>query len=207
MALFDAYEPTEQPNFTLTRSAPQSLAFAKEMLPRVTAMVDAFLNDSPDATEVTLADVGGGIGAGTEFIRAQLSIHLARTRPRPVSVRVTMIENAPEYAEWCRRFYPGVDFMCADIYEHTVTYDFVLSSHVIEHVDAPIEFVARMRRMAREKLLVYAPYNERPLKAYGHVNTIDDALIAKLDSPTVTLVRSKAWRGGCVFLEFRGNAT
>ena len=207
LMLFDAYEPTEQLNFSLTRSAPQSITFAKDIFPQIKEAVSEYLAKRPDESVINIADIGGGTGAGTEYIRAKLQIHIAKSFPeRVVKVNMTMIESAGWYEEWCNRFYPKIVFLKADIYAHDMIYDYIICSAVIEHVEAPFEFIKRMRGMTKERLFVYAPYNEHPLKQDGHINKIDDDFLKQLDPLKLTFIKSKAWRfkGGMVLITLPG---
>lgn len=208
LTLFDAYEPTGERDFTITRSVPQSVTFAKDIFPKIREAADEWLAANPGAGTLCVLDVGGATGAGTDYIRAQLQIHIARAHPeRDVRVSMTMLDNSAEYGEWCGRFHPKVRFLKADIFRHGEKYDFVVCSAVIEHVEEPLAFVGRMQGMARWRLFVYAPYNERPLSDYGHINTIDDGFLAQLGA-ALTFVDSRAWRrkGGMVLAVLPGRA-
>ena len=209
LMLFEAYDPSELLNFTLTRSTPQSITFAKDMFLYVKNAISEYMADKPDVRSINILDIGGGNGAGSEYIRAQLQIHIAKAFPsRSAKINMTMIESGGEYEEWCNRFSPKITFLNVDIFTHEKIYDFVICSHVIEHVEAPIEFIKRMQCMAKERLFVYAPYNEHPLSQDGHINKIDDKFISALDSHQPIFIKSKAWRpkGGCVLIILPGKA-
>ena len=209
LMIFDAYEPTELMGFTLTRSTPQSIIFAKDIFPQIKEDVCEYLVKKPQTNNINILDIGGGTGAGSEYIRAQLQISIAKAFPERVcKVNMTMIETAGEYEEWCSRFYPKITFLKADIFTHEKIYDFVICSAVIEHIEAPFEFINRMLGMAKEKLFIYAPYNEHPLSEDGHIVKIDDEFINALDAPKLTFVKSKAWRfkGGMVLITLPGKA-
>jgi len=183
--IFEAYEPFPYPvepehNHTLHKWLPQSSVFAKEILPYIQEAIEAYLNVSPYVNEVNIADVGGGVGVGSEYIRARLQIYFdGYGYNRDVKINMTNIDTFKACREWCNRFYPKVNFLPIDIFEHERVYDFVFSSACVEHVSCPESFVKRMQYLTKHLLFVYVPYNESPLIP-GHVNTIDDRLIALL---------------------------
>ena len=208
LMLFDIYEPIEQ-NFTFIRSSSQSITYAKDIFPQIKEAVFEYLIKLPETKVINISDVGGGCGAGSEYIRAQLQIQIAKSFPqRTVKINMTMIEQAGWYEEWCNRFYPKIIFLKDDIFFHEKIYDFLVCSAVIEHVEAPFDFIERMQNMTKEKIFIYAPYNEHPLSPDGHINKIDDEFLNVLNPQKLTFIKSKAWRfkGGMVLIILPGKA-
>jgi SAM-dependent methyltransferase len=89
----------------------------------------------------SVLDVGCGLG--------ETIIDLSQVLP---SARMIGVDISPVAIEACRQSIPDADFHVLDIVEGTLptSFDLVVCSEVVEHLDDPTRAVSNMRRMTRE---------------------------------------------------------
>ena len=113
----------------------QSILFMADLLPhlhrRMTENYDRF-------ERLTLLDVGAGSGAGTQLLA---QIH------SDTMIWSKLDISAIDYVDWRRRWvamhYPKIDYRVQASAELPAnTWDFVVCSHVIEHLDDPRAMIA-----------------------------------------------------------------
>jgi len=164
----------------------QSRAFMIEMLPHIWSHLRTY----PAGSTFTVLDVGPGAGYGSELLA---SLH--NTDFLGYRLVVDTVDLSTDYADVIRfhsKFIRNNRY--EDIFEMSDTYDIVIASHVIEHVENPLEFVNRLREFARQRVFVYAPFDE-PQEALtpGHISVLDKAFLANFNNDEWTLVHSIAW--------------
>lgn len=100
----------------------------------------------PDNTE-SLLDVGAGTGIAAAVIGAVYP---------DIYVMVSDVEESSK-EHWKKR---GIDGLISknekSPYDDSV-FDFVMSSHVVEHVNDPILFVSEMIRVAKKRVVIVVP--------------------------------------------------
>ena len=201
---FCAYDPFEDgTDFTMKKCIPQSITFAKEMLPQIYKTICSYVEGDQQPKRLSIADVGGGVGAGSEYIRARLQMRFLDTQ-----VYMAIIEINGRYREWCNHFSPKISFLCEDIFRHEGIYDYIICSHTVEHVTSPSIFIRRIQQLARKNVFVYAPYMEQPLpQEAGHISTVDDTLIDQLNPLEKIYINSEGYsQKECVLLVLPGCA-
>lgn len=163
----------------------KSTQYMIDLLPHL----QAIMAEHPRHTRFDVLDVGPGTGHGTALLA-----EMYRRSTLGYRMRVSALDIDDSYARYIATITPHVRFIKADIFDHDKQYDFVLSSHVIEHVPEPVEFCRRLQELARIAVLVSAPYNE-PIEdlTAGHVNVIDEATVEKLGADKVTIMKSVSW--------------
>ena len=73
---------------------------------------------------------------------------------------------------------PNVEFFVQDIFMiEDRAWDFIICSHVIEHVSDPKTFLKRLQQLARDFVLVACPWAENPITTKGHINTIEEDFV------------------------------
>lgn len=210
--LFETYDPFYpgcSDDFTFGRWFPQSVTFAKEILPFLQEIMSTYIRENQAVTEISIADVGGGIGAGSEYIRARMQIYFHKTENNNVIINMTCIDTNKSFKEWCNHFSPKIIFQHGNAFNMIEKYDYIISSHTIEHVEQPYMFGEYLAGLARKNVFIYAPYNEFPLpkETSGHINTIDDTLINKLNPLKVVHINSAGYgQKDCVLFVLPGKA-
>jgi SAM-dependent methyltransferase len=200
--------PAERPDWDLAwlenDSVPQSIQFMVDILPAIRRVTRDWRWSHP----LEVLDLGAGSGAGSNVL-ATLYRGLFYRFP----MRVTALDIVDYWKRYAEAKFPLLEYCVGDIYDwqRERSWDLVISSHVVEHVANPTRLVRELQRRARHWVLVYAPYNERPLIS-EHTNTIDDDLIDLWGPTQVRIVQSPAWykedddHASCVLLELPGIA-
>jgi SAM-dependent methyltransferase len=167
-------------------SGVQSLQFMVDLLPYLQKKLATY----PRGRSFDVLDIGPGTGMGTALL-AQLYSPPARLGYK---MNVKAVDISPLYSDYIRVISPRVPFLKDDIFTHSPRYDFVIASHVIEHVPDPVAFCHRMQELAREAVYVLCPFNEPADKlTKGHVNVIDAATVEAMKPTWHLEVNSVSW--------------
>ena len=162
----------------------QSVVFVTELLPFIWELFPRGFH------EATLLDVGPCTAAGTAFLEY---LHAPTSFSR-LKLKCTAIDLEGVYADYARRHFPNVDYVVGDIYDHAFRdkFDIVICSHTIEHVPEPARFLARLQQLARNRVIVAAPFDEEP-RLEGHVNRLGYDFFEKNGALKIHLYRSMTW--------------
>lgn len=205
--MHECYNPfPSEPSFVFDKWLPQILAFAREIYPTL----ESYVKDYPTNSNISLLDVGGAIGAGTEFFRARLQRFVTAQMGKSSRIEATILETDLQCKEWAEHFCPKCKFINDSIFDITLKYDFVIASHVIEHIFEPFDFIHKMQTLAKDKVIIYAPYNEtlppEHISSARHVTSITMELIESLSPIEVKLITSAGWGGdnGCILAVLSG---
>jgi ubiquinone/menaquinone biosynthesis C-methylase UbiE len=72
------------------------------------------------------------------------------------------------------------------------SYDYVIASHVLEHVDDYMSFCNHLKRIAKKNVFISCPYNEfSPIN--GH-NTITDTILEQIGAVDIDIKKNWWWR-------------
>lgn len=185
---------TQAPSYDIrwveNAAIPQSLVFMADMLPTI----QKYARDYPYGTLLTCLDVGCGTGAAAQFIAL-----LHRSNFLGFRMKVDAIDATSVYERYVKLFFPDVGFSTCDATNlpQESAWDFVTCSHVIEHVARPREFIDKLRRHSKDKLFIYAPFEEDPANLVpGHINSFDEAFIEDLEPVEWKLIDSLGWKKG-----------
>lgn len=166
---------------------PQSLAFMVDILPY---LFDALRSDDPSFSveePMSLLDIGSRTGVGANLL-AQVFYGVWSRR----KISVDVVDINPSFGEYMTATQPFIRrFICSDVADlDAASYDYVICSHVIEHVPDPVVFCDSLRRLARNRVIMYCPFEEYdPIP--GH-NTITKDLIMSLGGQDL-VVSDKSW--------------
>ena len=170
---------------------PQSLIFYSELFP---ALFNFLETTEGIRKQLSILDVGAGVGAGTNLLS-----EIFRGPMSGFEVNFFAIDNVLEYKKASQILYPRVKYFLSDLKDlDSESFDFVISSHVVEHMpqSESLEFVRECHRVSKRGTLIYAPYNE-PVELLNlyHFTSINDQYLELLEIPIATsnFIESAGW--------------
>jgi 2-polyprenyl-3-methyl-5-hydroxy-6-metoxy-1,4-benzoquinol methylase len=150
-----------------------------------------------DERYVSMLDVGPRTATGTNVI-AQLFHPLSWSR---LKVNVVAMDIDPLFAAQAREAFPDIRYEVDDIFKHEQKYDIVVCSHTIEHVEDPGAFFKRLTYLAKELVILAAPYKEpEHNRIPGHINTIGDEFFKQFTPNRLQIYKSPHWHNGDCFI-------
>ncbi|MEZ5922474.1 MAG: methyltransferase domain-containing protein [Parvularculaceae bacterium] len=179
----------------IDKAIPQSTLFMIDIIPYIHRLYEHL----PEGVWKSALDVGPENFGGTNLLA---STHAAGTFCR-LKLNVTAVDIVDRFSILRRLVAPGVEFLKQDIFEiDDRKWDFVIASHVIEHVPNPLKFVRRLQVLANDFVIIAAPWQESPLKTPGHINTISKSLVRQMGARNLTIFTNYTWgkeREVCLF--------
>ena len=179
--LFEGYGPGFGIEWLENNFIPQSIIFYTDMLPAIYQCSIAL------GAPVRISDIGPGTAAGSNFVHTTLNNFLGWP------AYMTCFEMQTIFQKYANAKFPNIAYNVVDFLEQEEHFDLTIMSHVLEHVQGPLDFVSSV--LDRTKLLIcYVPYREEKLIP-GHINRFDDDLIR--DIPGLIwcrIMRSIGWR-------------
>ncbi|QJU57622.1 methyltransferase domain-containing protein [Sphingomonas sp. AP4-R1] len=172
----------------------QSLSFYSD--------ISNFLGDNiPGYLSHSLLDVGARTAAGTALLRA---IHHPRSFARLKLHQVTALDLDATAIAQASNEYQDIECLAVDVnaLANVRSWDIVLSSHTIEHVDDPSSFLASLETVATRYVVIACPFAEVDLTE-GHVHRFNMAFFEEHRFDAMKVYRSQHWHGGmaCVALK------
>lgn len=183
----------------------QSVGFMTELLP----LMYPYFAQLEGKTSIRCLDVGTRTGAGAALMADLFQSHFAMLR-----IEVDTIDNDDSFREYQLARWPHLrQALVGDVFNlPDDSYDIVVCSHTIEHIEDPIPFAQKLSRIARHFAFFYCPYAETdPIP--GHYR-VDDSLLDRLQPLEKRVIRSWWWRTrldpgmqNCVFFVLSGGNT
>jgi SAM-dependent methyltransferase len=165
----------------------QSTQFIIDLLPYLHEVMREHYSRSD---ELKLVDIGAGSCIGTNLLAQLHSDHIIYSR-----LQIDAVDYTDVRRRWIRALYPKIRHRVADVFDlPDRTWDFVVCSHVIEHLEQPRVFIEQLRRICRGFAFVYSPYEEFERIPY-HLSTITRETYAGIPSCRLEVLRSMGWRG------------
>lgn len=170
------------------QSAQQSRMFMIDIIPHIHRLYF----DWPKGKILKVLDVGIHCGAGTALLA---EVHNPKSF-NYLKMEVTGIDIVNPFKDYIELCYPSVNFIQKNIFDISddEVWDLVICSHVIEHLEEPLPFIERLRQLTSGYALIACPYNEQPLRS-GHIQTINDEFIAKVNPIEHYVYTNFCWRG------------
>ncbi len=163
----------------------QSAQFIVDLVPRLQA---AMLGHYRRKDVLKLIDIGAGSCVGTNILATLHSDHVVWSR-----LEIDAIDYTPIRRRWVQSQFPRISYMVGDAFElPDRAWDFIVCSHVIEHLENPRPFIDNIRRICRGFAFVYSPYRETDRIA-AHVSTIDESTYAGIPECRLEIVSSIGW--------------
>lgn len=139
---------------------------------------------------LSLLDIGPRTGAGLALLR--LLHHPLSYAPLKLDT-VTGIDIDPEFKRIASAAYPDIQALEGDAFALPEgEWDIVMSSHTIEHVDDPDDFVTRLTQRAKRYALIACPFEEQE-RIVWHKNTISYHFLTKHGFHDMQVYRSSHW--------------
>lgn len=165
----------------------QSAQFMIDLLPHLHRLMRTHY-DRFD--RLRLLDVGAGSGAGSQLLTQLHSDVLLWSR-----LDVTAIDHVPWRQRWVAMLYPCIDYRVMASSELPAReWDFVVCSHVIEHLSDPRAMISDVIRACRGFALIYAPYKELELSP-GHLSVITEETFASFEPSELHIDTSMGFHG------------
>lgn len=176
---------------------PQSMAFMVDLMPVIRSL---FKN----GRVLRVLDVGSRSGAGV----ALLNKLYGPASMSKVKMDITCLDIESTFKGYFDDNFPEIDYVVGDIFELEETFDLVICSHVIEHVAKADEFLARLRQLATEYVVLNCPFMESPDSlSPGHVQSIDIGFLERNDCHMKKIYEGLYWRQGAMVISvFEGMA-
>lgn len=158
------------PDRRVDKDIPQSALFMTELIPTIYRLY----MDLPANVQKTCLDVGPSSFGGTALL-ADLHTEMSFNK---LKLKVSAVDIIDRWRPLQEMLAPNVEFFVQDIFTvENRTWDFIICSHVIEHVSDPGVFLKRLQSLARDFVLVACPWEENPITTKGHINIIEDDFV------------------------------
>lgn len=185
-------EPTDAQLLKL-RCDSQSLQYYSDM--------SAFMSSRILQSEtLSLLDVGPRTGAGLAFLRL---VHHPAAFTRLKFDPVAGIDIDPVFENSAALELPDISAMTGNMFDlPEKSWDVVMCSHVIEHIEETENFIEQLCRIAKRYVFLACPYAETPLSS-DHCRTIDYNFFKSIGFLDVKVYESQQWHSGMVCLACR----
>ncbi len=165
----------------------QSTQFVIDMIPYIHEIMVRHYNRF-DA--LSLIDVGPGSCIGTNLLVALHSDHIVYSK-----LNVSAIDYTDLRERWVRALYPKIDYQVGDVFDLAeMAWDFVVCSHVIEHLEQPRPFIEQLMKICKGFAFVYSPFEETD-RIPHHLSTISRQTYQGIEKCRLEVIKSMGWRG------------
>lgn len=183
--LYAAYKPTDplRNRKWLTAShIPQGQLYMIMMLPTIFKCIGKCHGD------LKIADIGCGMGAGTQLLASLTQSRFFGERQIRVSGFDPMsIDNVNVYERYNRAFNENVDFeaRALDHLPDEKAFDITICSNVFEHFEDPFPAINKMKRITKKFAIIMVPYYEPLGVEPDHKTCFTDPVINSLSPSEV----------------------
>jgi len=154
----------------------------------------------PGEIRLSLLDVGPRSASGSNVV-AQVFHPESYSR---VKLDVTALDIEDELQLHATINYPDVSYRVGDVMDSSQRFDVVTCSHTLEHLAAPGPVLDHLRRIARQMVVIAAPYRERLHPSIPnpscHLYSFDDAFFAEHVPRRLIVYSSPHWSSGDCFI-------
>lgn len=175
--LFEIGRLNEQgitPDFVLNKANPQAVGFMIDLI----AVLRATLLPKHNSEHFSVLDLGAKTAAGSEILG-----YLGQPGSfSKLKFTVTCGDIDSTFVNYSSVSNPHVEYLSADVFDLERLWDIVICSHVVEHVPSPLDFVAKLRSIAKRYIILAFPYCESPSELIpGHINSLNHDFLRALN--------------------------
>lgn len=156
----------------------------------------------PGDQQLSLLDIGSRTGIGPGFLRAMY-------HPQSYSSlklkHVSAIEIDPAFQPEAERDFPDIEALTGNAFDFIGerSWDIVMSSHTIEHVEDAPAFLRGMQELCTKMAIVACPFEEENLIRW-HRNRITYNMLSEAGYHDIHVYRSTHWFNSlCVIASWR----
>ncbi len=183
----DSYRNTSNADKFEYGFGAQSMQFVIDVLPY---LHETMVANYARFDELSLIDVGPGSCIGTNLLAALHSDHIVYSK-----LAIEAIDYTDVRQRWATTLYPKVKHRVGDLFDlPSRSWDFVLCSHVIEHVEEPRAFIDKLLDICKGFAFIYSPFEEHERIPF-HLSTITKETYTGVDRCRLELIKSMGWRG------------
>lgn len=158
------------PDLFVDKAIPQSALFMAELIP----IIHKLYIGLPTNAQKSVLDVGPSCFGGTALLA---DLHTQQSFNK-LKLKVSAVDIVDIFRPVQELLAPNVEFFVQDIFTiDNRVWDFIVCSHVIEHVPNPSAFLGQLQLLACDFVLVACSWAEKPLTTKGHINTIDEEFV------------------------------
>lgn len=167
------------------RGGAHSKHYMVELLPHIQSLLRTLPRDSL----LRVLDVGPGVVHGTELLAS-----LYRYPELGYRLDVTALDVVPTFHYYSLATCPNVRHLVTTLEDLKETFDIVIASHVLEHVESPISLCEQMQSKATMAVFVTAPYEEPPHNlTRGHRHSLGQDFLDSIEADERYVYHSPAW--------------
>ena len=168
--------------FISSRLDPQSVGFMVDILPYFCKILKEDYPEFKTEKIIKTLDIGTRTGSGANLL-GQMFFGVYSRRQMTVDV-LDIVNDFEEYLLETNRYINK--FIFKDVEEvESKSYDYVVASHVLEHIPDVQKFATNLKRIARKKVIAYTPYNEtNPIPEHFIIN---DEVLKSLNATNIKI--------------------
>lgn len=174
------------PDFVLTKANPQAVGFMIDLI----SVLRTTLLPKHNGEHFSVLDLGAKTAVGSELLG-----YLGQAGSfSKLKFTVTCGDIDPTFVNYSAVANPHVEYLSADVFDLERQWDVVICSHVVEHVPSPLDFVAKLRGIARKYIILAFPYGEDPGElSVGHINSLDHKFLRTLSPSSYQIYEGLFW--------------
>lgn len=174
------------PDFVLTKANPQAVGFMTDLI----SVLRTTLLPKHNGEHFSVLDLGAKTATGSELLG-----YLGQSGSfSKLKFTVTCGDIDPTFVNYSAVANPHVEYLSADVFDLERQWDIVICSHVVEHIPNPLDFVAKLRGIARRYIILAFPYCEDPSKLIpGHINSLDHKFLSAINPSRYEIYDGLFW--------------
>lgn len=160
--------------------------------------IHALYAERPRDKTLSVFDVAPRWGAGAQLLAR---LHHRWSYARPI-IEVVAVDPDPAHVRVGRLIAPDVRYLQSELSAvPSESCDLVIGCNLLQRLDDPLSGLLQLSKIAREFVLVNAPFEEAPLMQ-GHVSKIDKALAGQAGAAAIRIYDDVTWGNRGRYISF-----